>query len=127
MTKNNIERKSYEALAPAVGPYSHAVKNGNTLYLSGYTAFGTDAQGKDMAAQANAIFDQIKAVATAEGTDISSIVKVTIFITDFSQFQEVRKVLSEQYDGNFPASSTVEVPSLFSPEVNIEIEAILGL
>ena len=122
-----IERKNYEALGPAVGPYSHAVKNGNTLYLSGFTAFGTDAQGKDMAAQANAIFAQIKAVAQAEGTDMRSIVKVTTFITDFSQVQELRKVLSEQYDGNYPASSLVEVAKLFSPEINIEIEAILGL
>ena len=43
-----IERKNYDALGPAVGPYSHAVKNGNTLYLSGFTAFGTEAQGKDI-------------------------------------------------------------------------------
>lgn len=41
-----VERKNYEKLAPPVGPYSHAVKYGNTLYLSGLTAYGTEAQAK---------------------------------------------------------------------------------
>lgn len=127
MPQADIERKNYEALPSPVGPYSHAVRNGNTLYLSGFTAFGTKAQGKSMEEQANAIFDQIKAVATAEGTDMRSLIKVTTFITDFGQAQELRKVLSHHYDGNLPASSLVQVAKLFSPELNIEIEAILGL
>lgn len=127
MAQANIERKNYAALSAPVGPYSHAVRNGNTLYLSGFTAFGTEAQGKSMEDQASAIFEQIKAVATAEGTDMSSLVKVTTFITDFSQAKELRGVMSRYYDGNFPASSLVQVAKLFSPEINVEIEAILGL
>ena len=127
MPSNNIERKTYAALPPAVGSYSHSVKHGNTLYLSGFTAFGTDAQGQSLEKQANAILEQIKAVAAEEGTDMSALLKVTLFITDFSQIGELRKVLMQHYEGHLPASSLVEVSTLFSPELNIEIEAIFGV
>ncbi|NWA24625.1 RidA family protein [Pseudomonas gingeri] len=126
MVHANLERKNYDALPAAVGPYSHAVKSGNMLYLSGFTAFGTAAQGKSMAEQAEAIFTQIKAVAEAEGIGMRSLVKVTTFVTDFSEIKELRPVLLRNYDG-LPASSLVEVSKLFSPELNIEIEAIFAL
>jgi 2-iminobutanoate/2-iminopropanoate deaminase len=127
MSNPGIVRKTYASLAPAVGPYSHAVKNGNTLYLSGFTAFGTDAQGQSMEKQAQAILEQIEAVAREEGTDLRSLIKVTMFITDFSQVGELRNVLAHHYRGNLPASSLVEVSALFSKDLNIEIEAIIGL
>ena len=127
MRNSAVERKNYEKLDPPVGPYSHAVKHGKTLYLSGLTAYGTEAQGKSMAEQARAIFTQLKAVAQAEGSDLNSLIKVTVFITDFAQAQELREELFRQYEGNLPASSLVEVSKLFSPDVSIEIEAVLGL
>ncbi len=122
-----LERKNYAKLGPVGGPFSHAVKHGNVLYISGMTAYGTEAQGKSMAEQAKAIWAKIGTIAQAEGTDLSSLIKVTMFITDFNQAQELREVLNSQYNGQFPASSLVEVSKLFSPEVNIEIEAIFGL
>lgn len=109
MSNINIERKTYASLLPAVGPYSHAVKSGNTLYLSGFTAFGTDAQGQSMEKQANSILEQIAAVAAEEGTDLRSLIKVTVFITDFSQVGELRNVLTQHYNGHLPASSLVEI------------------
>ena len=127
MSQAKLERQNYEALPAPVAAYSHAVRHGNTLYLSGFTAFGTKAQGKSMEEQANAIFDQIKAVATAEGTDMRSLIKVTTYLTDFSQAKALREIMARYYDGNLPVSTTVEISKLFSPELNIEIEAVLGL
>ena len=123
----SLERKIYETLSPPGGPFSHAVRHGNTLYLSGLTAHGTPAQGKNMAEQAEAIWDQIGTIAQAEGTDLGSLIKVTMFITDFSQAPQLRNVLISRYGGQLPASSLVEVSGLFSPDANIEIEAVLGL
>lgn len=80
-----------------------------------------------MAEQARAIFSQLKIIAQAEGSDLSSLIKVTVFITDFTQAQELREELFRQYGGNLPASSLVEVSKLFAPDVSIEIEAVLGL
>lgn len=126
-THRPLERKVYETLSPPGGPFSHAVRFGNTLYLSGMTAHGTPAQGKSMAEQAEAIWDRIGAIAQAEGTDLGSLIKVTIFITDLGQAPQLREVLISRYSGQPPASSMVEVSGLFSPDANIEIEAVLGL
>ena len=127
MSQAIIERKNYDALPAPVAAYSHAVKHGNTLYLSGFTAFGTEAQGKGLAEQADAIYKQIQAVAKAEGTDMRSLIKVTTYLTDFSLAKELRAVMARYVDGNLPASTTIEISKLFSPELNIEIEAVLGL
>ena len=127
MSQAIIERKNYDALPAPVAAYSHAVKHGNTLYLSGFTAFGTEAQGKSLGEQADVIYKQIQAVAKAEGTDMRSLIKVTTYLVDFSQAKELRAVMARHVDGNLPASTTIEISKLFSPELNIEIEAVLGL
>ncbi len=125
--KSKIERRNDGAPEQSGRLFSQAVKHGNTLYLSGVTAFGTSAQGKSVAEQTRAIFARIRAIAESEKTDMSSLIKVTIFITDIGKAQELREELARQYDGHPPASSLVEVNKLFSPEANIEIEAIFAL
>ncbi|SDN62047.1 2-iminobutanoate/2-iminopropanoate deaminase [Pseudomonas jinjuensis] len=125
--QSSVERKNYEAPTPPGRLFSQAVKHGNVLYVSGITAIGTEAQGKRISEQARAIFSKLRAIAKAEGVDLSSLIKVTIFVTDMSQAAELRQELSSQYSGQPPASSLIEVKSLFSPEANIEIEAIIGL
>ncbi|MFK3698494.1 RidA family protein, partial [Serratia bockelmannii] len=96
-------------------------------YISGLTAFGTQAQQGSIAAQAEEIFKQIRTVADAEGVDFSSLIKVTIFITSFAEIDALRRVLYQNYGDHLPASSLVEVSRLFSPDLKIEIEAIFGL
>lgn len=122
-----LERKNYDELAKPVGPYTHAVESNGLLFLSGVTAFGTSAQGGSIADQTHAVFDQIEAIAKAEGTNLQSLVKVTIFITDFAGVTALRNVLFERYAGSLPASSLVQVTALFSSEVNIEIEGVLAV
>ena len=85
------ERKNYPQLGEVKAPYVHAVKHGATLYVSGLTAFGTAAQQGDMAEQAEAIFDQLRAVAAAEHTSLASLLKVTIFITSFTEITALGK------------------------------------
>jgi len=91
------------------------------------TAFGTAAQQKGMAEQAEEIFSQMRKIITLEGADFSALIKVTIFITSFAEIDELRKVLYRNYGDHLPASSLVEVSRLFSPDLSIEIEAIFGL
>lgn len=123
----SLERKNYAQLEKPVGPYVHAVKHGGSLFLSGLTAFGTEAQGQSIGKQARAIFEQLRTIAAAEGTSLESLVKVTVFVTSFEAVSELRGVLFEVYGNNLPASSLVQVAALFSPLVNIEIEAILAV
>lgn len=122
-----LERKNYPALGNVSALYVHAVKHGDTLYVSGLTAFGSAAQGAGMAAQAEEIFRQMTIVAQAEGTDVASLIKVTIFITTFAEIAALREVLFRHYGDHLPASSLVEVSRLFSPDLQVEIEGIFAL
>jgi len=121
-----VVRKHYPSLPAPAGPYSVAVHHNGTLYLSGMTAFGTPAQGKDIASQAEAIFEQMKQVTQAEKITMRNLIKVTIFVTSMNDVGALREVLSKNYDGAYPASSLVKVAGLFSPEVNIEVEALFA-
>lgn len=121
------ERKNYPQLGEVKAPYVHAVKHGETLYVSGLTAFGTAAQQGDMAEQAEAIFNQLRAVAAAEHTSLASLLKVTIFITSFTEITALREVLYRNYGEHLPASSLIQVSGLFSTDLHIEIEAIFAL
>lgn len=123
----SIERKNYKELSDPVGPYVHAVKHANTLYLSGLTAFGSSAQKKGIGNQVKEIFKQINTIAEAEDSGLENIIKVTIFVTDLSQINELREALFDAYGEDIPASSLVHVAGLFSPDLKIEVEAIIGL
>lgn len=121
------ERKNYPQLGEVIAPYVHAVKHGDTLYVSGLTAFGTPAQQGGIADQAEAIFSQLKLIAAAEQTSLAALLKVTIFITAFTEIAALREVLFRHYGSHLPASSLVQVSALFSPDLHIEIEAIFAL
>ena len=121
------ERKNYAELGEVKAPYVHAVKHRNTLYVSGLTAAGTPAQQGDMAEQAEAIFDQLRHIAAAEQTSLAALLKVTIFVTSFTEITALREVLYRNYGGHLPASSLVQVNGLFSADLRIEIEAIFAL
>lgn len=124
---SNVIRTNYPELGEVKAPYVHSVKHGNTLYISGLTAFGTAAQHQGICDQAEEIFSQIRKIASAEGTDFSALIKVTIFITSFAEIDALRKVLYQHYGEHLPASSLVEVSRLFSADLSIEIEALFGL
>lgn len=124
---STLARKNYPDLPPPAGPYSIAVRHGKTLYLSGMTAFGSEAQGKGMLEQAEAIFDQMERVTQAEGIGMENLIKVTIFVTSMDDVAALRQMLAQQYGGANPASSLVRVVELAAPGLNIEIEAVFAL
>ncbi|WP_289033144.1 RidA family protein [uncultured Roseibium sp.] len=122
-----LTRINLPELGLPVGPYSHAVRHGDTLYTSGFTAFGTDAQSASASAQAAAIFDQLERIATSQGSSMEKLVKVTVFITDPASIPSLRDALTERYAEQVPASSMVIVNGLFAPELALEVEAIFAL
>lgn len=121
------ERKNYPSLGEVKGPYVHAVRHGETLYISGLTAFGSAAQQADIAAQAEEIFRQLRLIAAEEETSLHALLKVTIFVTSLENIDELRAVLWRHYGDHLPASSLVQVSQLFSADLQVEIEAILAL
>jgi 2-iminobutanoate/2-iminopropanoate deaminase len=122
-----IERKNYPHLDKPVGPYVHAVSYNGLLFLSGLTAFNTPAQTGDLATQAEAVFEQIGSILKAEGISFKNLLKVTIFVTEFGEVDKLRGVLFSYYKNNLPASSLIQVKSLFAPDLKIEVEAVVAL
>jgi 2-iminobutanoate/2-iminopropanoate deaminase len=120
-----IERKNYPHLDLPIGPYVHTVSYNRFLFVSGLTAFNTPQQNGNLAAQAEAIFEQIKSILEAEKVTFKNLLKVTIFVTELADIEQLRNVLFSYYEDNLPASCLVQVKSLFVPELKIEIEAVV--
>ena len=127
MSLLSIERKNYPHLGQPTGPYVHAVKHNGVLYLSGLTAYGTPAQSGDAAEQVASVFEQISSIANAEGVDMSSLLKVTIFVTSLEGISALRAALLQAYGAALPAGSLLQVSALFAPELKVEVEALLAV
>ena len=117
-------------LAPqAIGTYSQAVKVGTTVYLSGQIpldpATGELVHG-DMEAQVRRVFENLKAVATAAGGDLSHTVKLTVFLTDLAHFALVNRVMAEYFAQPYPARAAVGVAAL-PRGAGVEMDGILEL
>jgi reactive intermediate/imine deaminase len=120
---------STSAAPAAIGPYSQAVRAGNTLWLSGQVPLDPVTkelvQG-DIEVQARRVFDNIKAVVAAGGATLDEVVKATIFLTDLSHFATVNKVMAEYFREPYPARSTVGVAAL-PRGAQVEVECIVAL
>jgi reactive intermediate/imine deaminase len=125
MNKEVIETKGAPA---AIGPYSQAVRAGDTVYLSGQIGLDpATAQLVDgLEAQANRIFANLRAVAEAAGGTMADVVKLTLFLTDLADFAKVNEIMAAQMGTPYPARSTVQVAAL-PRGARIEIEAVLVL
>ena len=113
----------------AIGPYSQAVRAGNTVYFSGQIPLVPstgDVVAGDISAQARQVFDNLKAVAEAAGGSLDKIVRVGLYLTDLSQFAAVNTVMQEYFSAPFPARSTIEVSAL-PKGVSFEADAIMDL
>ena len=109
-----------------IGPYSHMVRVGDTLYLSGQIALhpvSGELITEDIRKEVMQVFANIEAVLEAGGAVLNNIVKLTVFITDLAQFDEVNVVMSELLSPPFPARSTVQVAAL-PRNATIEVEVI---
>lgn len=123
----SLKRINYPQLPTPGGPYVHAVRHGDTLYVSGLTAFATEAQGQTAQQQTQAILEQLATITAAEGTNLKALIKITVFLTDIDDLQAIRPVLFDYFDGALPACSLVAVNALFSPQVSVEIDAVVAL
>ncbi|AGP44311.1 RidA family protein [Serratia plymuthica] len=123
----SLKRINYPQLPTPGGPYVHAVRHVDTLYVSGLTAFATEAQGQTAQQQTQAILEQLATITAAEGTNLKALIKITVFLTDIGDLQAIRPVLFDYFDGALPACSLVAVNALFSPQACVEIEAIVAL
>jgi reactive intermediate/imine deaminase len=113
----------------AIGPYSQAVRVGNTIYLSGQTpldpATGELVTG-DIAAQTRRVFENLKAVCEAAGTSFAQVARVGIYLTDLGNFAAVNGVMKEYFSEPYPARSTIGVAAL-PRNAQVEVDMIVAL
>ena len=118
------------AAAPAaIGPYSQAVRAGDTVYLSGQIPLDPgsgELVSGDIATQARRIFDNVTAVCEAAGGSLAQIVRVGIYVTDLAHFATVNAVMAEYFQQPYPARSTIEVSALPKGAL-VEVDAIMLL
>lgn len=116
---------SIDAPAP-IGPYSQAVKTGNTLYLSGQIALdpiSSELINENITEETHAVMKNMDAVLRAGGFTFADVVKCTIFIRDMGQFATINEAYGQYFKSNPPARETVEVSKL-PKNVNVEISCI---
>jgi 2-iminobutanoate/2-iminopropanoate deaminase len=118
-----------EGAPAAVGPYSHAVRSGGFLFLSGQTPLDPDTKrlvDGSVGEQTRRCLQNLEAVAAAAGASLRDAVRCGIYVTDMATFAEVNEVYATFFGDPLPARSTIGVAAL-PLGAQVEIDAILAL
>jgi reactive intermediate/imine deaminase len=100
---------------------------GDLLFLSGQASIGADGSivgPGDFDAQLAQTFANIQKVLAAAGSDLSKVVKVTIYLTDMASFPKIVEARRRWFTPPYPADTTVEVRALALPDLMVEIDVI---
>lgn len=111
----------------AIGPYSQAVRAGDTVYFSGQIPLDPatgELVSADIATEARRVFDNLKAVSEAAGGSLDDIVRIGIYLTDLSDFAAVNAVMADYFQSPFPARSTIQVAGL-PKGARVEVDAVM--
>lgn len=120
----------YTDQAPAaLGPYSQAIKAGNTVYCSGQIPINpatNTIEATTIEDQTHQAITNLANVLKTAGSSLEQVVKTTVFIKDMNDFAALNGVYAEMFAPNKPARSCVEVARL-PKDVKVEIECIATL
>ena len=113
----------------AIGPYSQAVISNGLIFTAGQICLKPDSgelNDEDFIIEVEQVFENIKAILENADTNMSKIVKCTVYITDLNNFEIVNQIFEKYFKNRPPARSVVEVSKL-PKNVNIEIDVIASL
>ena len=115
-------------LAPAaIGPYSQAIKAGNTIYVSGQIpidpATGAFA-GEDITTQTRQSLTNLKNILNAAGADLCDVVKTTVYLANIADFTAMNEVYAQFFTAPYPARAAFEVACLRKKAL-VEIECVV--
>lgn len=108
---------------------SQGIRLGDVLYISGQAGYGDDGKIVEggFQVQGEQAFSNLRRALEAGGSSLRNVAKVTIFVTDMSNFQEVVELRRKYFSEPYPADTIVEIGALYTPEAMIEIEAVAGI
>ncbi len=113
----------------AIGPYSQAVRVGDTVYLAGQIPLNPQTMDMDegeMPEQIARVFENLSAVAQAAGGTLQDVVKLNVYLTDLSNFPIVNEVMAQFFQQPYPARAAVGVAAL-PRGATVEMDAVLVL
>ncbi len=117
---------SSDRIPPAVGPYSQAVRAGEFIFCSGIIGLSPDT-GKlvegEFADEVRQVMNNLRTLLEDCGSDLSRVVKTTVFLADIAQFPVFNEIYGEYFGDAPPARSTVQVAAL-PLGARLEVEAI---
>jgi reactive intermediate/imine deaminase len=123
------EAISTDRAPKAFGPYSQAIHDGKTLYVSGQLpvdpATGALVEG-GIREQTRRVIRNLLAIVEAAGGSLESIVKVTFFIVDWNDFAAMNEVCAEEFKEPYPARSTLQNSRPMGALVGADAIAVLG-
>ncbi|WJE53689.1 RidA family protein [Bacillus cereus] len=112
----------------AIGPYSQAMKAGNLIFTSGQLPI--DPKNGEMPDtienQTKQSLENVKAILEEAGSDLSKVVKTTVFLKDMNHFAQMNEVYRTYFTENCPARSAIQVARL-PKDALVEIEVIATL
>ena len=113
----------------AIGPYSQAVRAGDTVYVSGQIPLdpvtGQLISG-EIEVEIRRVFDNLKAIALAAGGSLADVVKLSVFLTDLGHFPKVNEIMATYFSEPYPARAAIGVAAL-PRNARIEMECVLSL
>ena len=118
-----------DAAPAAIGTYSQAIRHNDTVYVSGQIPLDPatgELVSAEIGQQIVQVFDNLRAVAEAAGSDLSKALKVTVFLTDLSHFAQVNEVMAQYFTEPYPARAAVEVAGL-PKGAQVEADAVLSV
>jgi reactive intermediate/imine deaminase len=111
----------------AIGPYSQAIRSGDTVYLSGQIPLDPKTMEMvkgDIRAQIRQVFDNLAAVAEAAGGSLETAVRLTVYLTDLANFPIVNEIMAEYCAQPYPARAAIGVAQL-PRGAAVEVDGIL--
>ncbi len=112
----------------AIGPYSQAVRVGQLVFTAGQLGIDphTGQLVEGVEAQTHQAMRNLQAILQAAGSDLSHVVKTTIFVADLNDFATINTAYGSYFEGAPPARSTVQVARLpLDARVEIEMVAVV--
>ncbi len=123
-------KKIHTDRAPkAIGPYSQAWQSGNLIFCAGQTPLNPDTmliEGATVAEQTTIVLHNLEAVLKAAGCDRSHVLKTSVFLKNFADFEKMNKAYESFFGEHKPARTTVEVSRL-PKDALVEIECIAAV
>lgn len=98
----------------AIGPYSQAALKNDTLFISGQLGIdpATGKMAEGFEAQANLVFQYLKAVLEAAGMGMSHVMKVSVFMQDMNDFAQLNEIYARHFSAPYPAREAIQVARL---------------